>query len=86
MFRLIFFLGILILSTFFGWWMFLPLAILYVFWAKNPYELIIAGGIMDTVYYFGESFFWEHFLALFSFVAILISVFLQGEIQWEKRI
>lgn len=70
----------------FGWWLFFPIAILLVYLIKLPYEIILAGVMLDSVYYFGDSFLARFKLTLFAFIIILVALFLSEKIDWHKRI
>lgn len=84
--RFLFFLITLILPLIFGWWLFLPLSIFFIYLSKTPYELILAGAILDRAYYFGEGFLRANILLIFSFLAVLAAIFLSGRIQWQRKI
>jgi len=86
MIRFLYFLIIIILPVVFSWWFFIPLVLLLVYLTKLPYEIIIAGFILDSVYYFGEGFFVGHTLTLFSFLLIILALFLNTRIHWRKII
>ncbi len=83
MHRALFFIMTLILPLVFGWWLFIPMSFFFIYIAKTPYEIIIAGAILDHVYYFGESAIARNSLAIFAFCAILAALFLKGRIQWR---
>jgi hypothetical protein len=84
--RVLFFLAIIILPVIFSWWLFIPMALLYVYLAQLPYEIIVAGFILDSVYYFGNGFFARYALTIFSLVLIAIAFFLSKKIHWPKII
>ena len=86
MFRILFFLAILIIPAIFSWWLFVPLALLFVYLAKLPYEIILAGFILDMIYYFGDSFLAKHLLTIFSLILIILAFFLSKRIHWRKVI
>ena len=52
MLRFFYFLALIIIPVLFSWWLFIPLVLLAVYLIKLPYEIIIAGFILDLVYYF----------------------------------
>ncbi len=79
-------LAIIIIPVVSSWWLFVPMALLFVYLAKLPYELIIAGIILDSVYYFGGSFLAEHLLTIFSALLLIIAFFLSKRIHWQKVI
>jgi len=85
MYRFFCFVGIIILSTVFGWWLFVPLAILYVYLAKLPYELVVAGAILDATYYFGTGIF-AYRLTIVSALLIVVALYLNDKIHWQKKI
>lgn len=62
------------------------MALLLVYLAKLPYEVIPAAFILDSVYYFGESFWAKHLLLIFSLLLIIIALFLNKKIHWNKII
>ena len=70
----------------FGWWLFVPMAILFVYLAKVPYEVIVVGNILDAVYYFGDGFLVKYQLTIFALVLILVALFLNNRIHWSKTI
>jgi len=84
MYRALYFLMIIILPAILGWWLFIPLAILAVYLAKLPYEIIIAGLILDLVYYFGDGFIAKYFFTLFSLLLIVLALFLNSRIYWRR--
>ncbi len=84
--RVLFFLAIIIIPVIFSWWLFIPIALLFVYLAKLPYEVILAGFILDSVYYFGDGFYSQHLLTIFSLFLIIISFFLSKRIHWRKII
>ncbi len=83
MLRLVFFLVVLFITAVFGWWTFFPLSLLYIYLAKVPYEVIVVGGIMDTVYYLGEGLVLNNLFGLFAFFAIVAAIFLEDRLEWE---
>jgi len=85
MYRIFAFIGLIMLPVIFGWWLFVPLAILYVYLAKLPYEIIVAGAILDSVYYFGTGIF-AFRLTIISIILIVVAFFLNDKIHWPKRI
>lgn len=86
MYRLIFFLSALVIPAVFSWWLFIPIAIIFVFLAKMPVELVLAGFMLDMIYYFGEGFIYSHLLTVFSASLIVIAFFLNKVIRWPKMI
>jgi hypothetical protein len=86
MYRILYFLAIIIIPIIFSWWLFVPLALLYVYLAKLPYELIAAGFILDCAYYFGGSFLWKYPLTALSLLLLIIAFFLSKRIHWNKVI
>lgn len=86
MYRIFYFFATLILPVIFGWWLFIPMAIVLVFLAKIPYEIIFVGMVFDSLYYFGEGFLRSYQLTIFSVTLILIALFLDRKISWQKRI
>ncbi len=88
--RKIYRIGILLFSILlpiiFGWWLFLPLILISIYLIKLPYEIILAAAILDSFYYFGDSFLSNHRLTLAAFFAILIALFLSDKLNWQRRI
>jgi hypothetical protein len=84
--RALYFLAIIIIPIIFSWWLFVPMALLYIYLAKLPYEAIVAGFILDSVYYFGGGFFAQHSLTIFSLLLITAAFFLSKKIYWRKVI
>jgi hypothetical protein len=82
--RLIFFAAVILIPIVFGWWLFIPLALLYVYAVKKPFELILSGFLLDTVYYFGNGFFRDHALVIFSLILVALVLFLDSRIYWRK--
>lgn len=82
--RILFFVGLLVLPLIFGWWLFVPLSIFLVIFAGKAYEIIIAGGLLDSLYYFGNSFWQTHLLLIIGLLCALISLFLEKEVNWRK--
>lgn len=70
----------------FGWWLFVPMSILYIYLAKLPYELVVAGAILDSVYYFGENFMVKNQFTLFAVFLILVALFLKDKVNWKEVI
>jgi len=86
MYRILFFLATIIIPVVFSWWLFIPMALFFVYLAKLPYELILAGFILDLVYYFGDGFWAKHLLTTFSLLLIMTALFLSKGIHWRKII
>jgi hypothetical protein len=86
MYRFLFFLAIIIIPAVFSWWLFIPLAIFSVYLIKLPYEIVFAGFILDSVYYFGDSALAKHPLVIFSIFLIAGAFFLSKIISWKKII
>jgi len=84
--RFLFFLAIIFIPVIFSWWLFIPMALLFIYLAKLPYEIILAGFLLDSVYYFGDSFLSQHPLAIFSLALILLAFLLSKRIHWRKVI
>lgn len=84
--RILLFVFSIIIPIMFGWWIFLPLALLYVYLTKIPYEIIIAGFVLDSVYYFGEGLWRQFPLTIFGVFLILLAIFLSERIYWRKMI
>ena len=84
--RILFFLAAIILPIIFSWWLFIPIALLFIYLARLPYEVIIAGFILDSVYYFGNGFFARYPLTIFSLAFIIIAFFLSKKIHWSEII
>lgn len=62
------------------------MALFFIYLAKLPYEVIVAGAILDSVYYFGDSIIEKHELALIAALMIFVALFLSGRIDWRKTI
>lgn len=86
MYRFIYFLAIIIIPVIFSWWLFIPMTLLFVYLAKLPYEIILAGFLLDLVYYFGDGFITKHLLTLFSILLIIAAFFLSKRIHWSRVI
>jgi len=86
MYRIISFFAVLIIPVIFGWWLFIPMGLLYVYLAKLPYEIIFAGFLLDTIYYFGNSLLTKYPLTIFSILLILGAFFFSKRIHWSKVI
>lgn len=84
MYRTLYFLAIILIPVIFSWWLFVPMALLLVYLAKLPYEVIIAGIILDSLYYFGDGFMAKHLLTLFSLILIILAFLLSKRIHWRK--
>ena len=86
MIRFFYFLALVIIPVLFSWWLFIPLALLAVYLIKLPYEIIVVGFILDSVYYFGDGFWAKHPLTIFSFLVIAVALFLNNKVEWRKII
>lgn len=75
-----------VLTLVFGWWIFFPLALIYVYLAKLPYEIIIFSALLDNIYYFGDGFVKDNMFSLFSILLILIAFFLGSRLNWQRKI
>lgn len=84
--RILYFLATIIIPVIFSWWLFIPMALLYVYLAVLPYEIILAGIMLDSVYYFGDGFWYKHILTIFSILLITLAFFLNKRIRWNKVI
>jgi membrane protein YdbS with pleckstrin-like domain len=76
----------ILLPIIFGWWLFLPLILISIYLIKLPYEIILAAAILDSLYYFGDSFWSNYKLTLVAFFAILVALFLSDRLNWQRRI
>lgn len=85
MFRILFFLITLVIPILFGWWLFLPLLLVYIYLAKLPYEVVILAVILDSIYYFGNGFF-AYRLTIISIISIIGAYILNTMLVWNKRI
>lgn len=70
----------------FGWWLFIPMALLYVYLARLPYEIILVGFLFDNLYYFGDNVWQKYPLTIFSGLLIVIAMSLYKRIHWSKVI
>jgi len=86
MYRFLYFLAIIIIPVIFSWWLFVPMALLFIFLSRLPYELVLAGFILDLVYYFGDGFLAKNALTIFSLVLLFVAFFLNKKIHWNKII
>lgn len=86
MYRFLLFLAVVFVPLTLSWWLFIPLALLSIYLVGLPYELVVASLIFDSVYYFGDSFFKQHLLTLFTLLLIIITWFLSKRIYWRKII
>lgn len=86
MYRALCFIGILTFTAVFGWWLFIPLSIIYVFLVKLPYEIIILGLVFDSTYYFGGNFVSMYRMTILSLLLIGLALFLNERIRWNKVI
>ena len=86
MYRALYFLMILFIPILFGWWLFIPLGVLFIYLAKVPYEIIVVAGILDSVYYFGDGLISKNRLLIFALVLILVALFLKDRVHWQKVI
>jgi hypothetical protein len=86
MYRFLYFLAIVIIPIIFGWWLFVPMGLFLVYLAKLPYEIVLAGFFLDTIYYFGDGSLTKYPLTVFSVLLILIAFFLSKRIHWSKII
>jgi len=82
--RLLLFLATMIIPVVFSWWLFIPMALLCVYLVKLPYEIVLAGFLLDSLYYFGEGFLLSHLLTIFSLALILFAFLLSKVIHWRK--
>jgi len=86
MYRFIYFLAIIIIPVIFSWWLFIPMGLLIVYLAKLPYEIILAGFLLDILYYFGDDVLTKYPLTIFSIFLMLVAFFLSKRIHWSKII
>jgi len=70
----------------FSWWLFIPLTMVYVYLAKLPYEIVLAGFLLDINYYFAPGIFWGHPLTFISILFICVAWYLDKKIIWRKVI
>jgi hypothetical protein len=85
-YRVLLLVATIVIPIVFGWWLFIPIAFLYTCIAKLPYEIVLAGFILDVVYYFGDGFIRDYALTLFSLILVLLVWFLDSRIYWRKFI
>lgn len=62
------------------------MALLLVYLAKMPFELIFAGILSDSIYYFGEGFWLQNRFAVLAFMVVILSLVLDSRIHWHKVI
>lgn len=86
MYRILFFIATLFFPIIFGWWLFVPMATIFVYLAKLPYEIIVIGAILDSAYYFGDSLLEKNMFTVFAAILIIAAVFLSRIIDWHKSI
>lgn len=86
MYRVLYFLAVVFIPVVFSWWLFIPMALLAVYLIRLPYEIILAGLMLDSLYYFGNGFLNQHILTLFSVALIALALFLSKRIHWRKII
>jgi hypothetical protein len=86
MFRVLYFLGLMVVPAVFGWWMFILMSVLLVYLAKFPFEIIFASIILDAVYYYGDSLLAGNRLLIFSIILLFMAWFLDKKIHWSKII
>ncbi len=77
---------ILFLTLLFGWWLFIPLALIYCFVSSRAYEILILGILLDNVYYFGESFLFDYFITIVATFSFILSVVLEYKVNIVKKI
>ncbi|OHA86581.1 MAG: hypothetical protein A3A96_01770 [Candidatus Zambryskibacteria bacterium RIFCSPLOWO2_01_FULL_39_39] len=84
--RVLYFLTIIFVPVIFSWWLFIPMALLSVYLIKLPFEIVVVGFLLDFLYYFGDGFFAKHLLTLFSLILIILALFLNKKVHWQKTI
>lgn len=62
------------------------MGLLIVYLAKLPYEIILAGFLLDILYYFGDDVLTKYPLTIFSIFLMLVAFFLSKRIHWSKII
>ncbi len=82
--RIILFILLIILSALFFWWLFLPLALIYVVKVNNPFEILLAGAIFDSVYFYSSDPWLAHNFLIFSVVVLIAIMVLGSNINWKK--
>lgn len=84
MMRIVFFVIVLFAPAFLGWWIFFPLALLYFILVRNPFELVLAGAMLDKFFYFGEGFIVSNMLLITSLVLSFGSIFMDRSFILKK--
>lgn len=67
----------------FGWWLFLPLFLLYLYLAHARIEVLVVAVALDRVYYFGSGF-WSFRLSIICLICLLIAFFVEGRLRWPR--
>ncbi len=84
-YRSISFLCLLFIPIMFGWWLFFPLLILYIYLAIVPVEVFFVAIFLDRIYYLGEGI-WAHLFLITAFLCLSASFFLKDKLIWNKLI
>lgn len=75
---------LLILPIIFGPWVFIVLALFFVYIVKNPAEVLFVGIILNSLYYFGDNFLLDNWILLFVAVIYFVDFLLNERIVWRK--
>lgn len=86
MLRVLYFLGLIFIPAIFGWWVFIPIVLIFVYLNKFPFEIIFAGIILDSIYYYGDGILAQNRMLIFSALVLLAVWFLDKKIHWAKII
>lgn len=82
--RISLFILLIILSALFVWWLFIPLAVVYAIKVKNAFEILLAGALFDSVYYFSPNPWFSHNFLVISLVILIVIIFLGRDINWKR--
>lgn len=84
LYRILFLFSAIALPLLLSWWLFVPIALLYVYLVKSPYEIVAAGLILDCVYYWGDDFLVRNALALLALALVAAVFFLESRVEWRR--
>ena len=82
--RIVFLVVLMGAPVVFGWWLFVPLALIYVYLVHEPYEVLLCGVLLDNIYSFDGNILEKHILAIFALILILITLLLETRVDWKK--
>lgn len=84
--RIFIFILLVALPAMFAWWLYFPLAVVYVYKVKSPYEILLASSFLDRAFFSGSSFWNGHELFFFSVLLLTAIMIFANTLEWRRSL